>query len=102
MASTKRNQRGRWLARWKDAAGRWRYTAASPNTKATAQRLAEELERHARRQLAGLEALPPRDGGGTVAELLRWWVKSYASGLRRALPSRAASASTCSRPASQR
>ncbi len=47
----------------------WRYTAASPNTKATAQRLAEELERHARRQLAGLEALPPRDGGGTVAEL---------------------------------
>jgi integrase len=81
VASTKRNQHGRWLARWKDAAGRWRYTAASPNTKATAQRLAEELERHARRQLAGLEALSPRDGGGTVAELLRWWVKSYAQRL---------------------
>ena len=64
MASTKRNQRGRWLARWKDAAGVWQYTAASPNTKVAARHLAEELERHARRQLAGLEPLPPSNGGG--------------------------------------
>ena len=81
MASTKRNERGRWLARWKDPAGQWRYTAAVTNTKKSAQRLAEELEANARRQLAGLEPLPPSDGGGTVAALLNWWVGAYASRL---------------------
>ena len=77
MASTKRNQRGRWLARWKDATGAWRYSAATPNTKAAARSLGAELELRARRQGVGLEPVPPADGGGTVAELLKWWHRTY-------------------------
>ena len=84
MASTKRNAHGRWLARWKDAAGQWRCTAAAENTKRSAQRLAEELEAAARRQLAGLEPLPPSNGGGTVAELLAWWIEAYSRRLASA------------------
>jgi hypothetical protein len=44
MASAVRNERGYWLARWKDATGRWRKRRATPNTKRTAQTPAEELE----------------------------------------------------------
>jgi integrase len=77
MASAVRNSRGYWLARWKDATGRWRKRRATPNMKRTAQALAEELELRARRQLDGLEPLPPRDGGGTVGDLLHWWLQRY-------------------------
>ena len=81
MASAVRNERGYWLARWKDASGRWRKRRAIPNTKRTAQALAEELELRARRQLDGLEPLAPHDGGGSVGELLRWWLENYSAHL---------------------
>jgi integrase len=81
MASAVRNERGYWLARWKDATGRWRKRRAIPNTKLTAQALAEELELRARRQLDGLEPLAPHDGGGSVGELLRWWLENYSANL---------------------
>jgi len=77
VASAVRNDRGRWLARWKDASGRWRKRASAVNTKAAARELAVELEFHVRRQRAGLEPVPPRDGGGTLGELLTWWLETY-------------------------
>jgi len=39
--------------------------------------MAGELERPAERQRLGLEPLPPEDGGGTLGELLRWWLETY-------------------------
>jgi integrase len=77
MASAMRNERGYWLARWKDASGHWCTRRAFPNTRKAAQGLAEELELQARRQLDGLEPLPPSNGGGTVGELLGWWLRTY-------------------------
>jgi integrase len=78
VASTRKNSRGKWLARWVDAAGTRRARAATPNTRASAQRLAEELQLQSLRQREGLEALPSADGGGTVAELFHWWLETYA------------------------
>ncbi len=79
MASAVRNERGYWLARWRDATGHWRTRKATPNTRRKAQELAEELELRARRQVDGLEPLAPRDGGGTVGELLQWWLQHYSA-----------------------
>ncbi len=81
MASAVRNERGHWLARWKDPTGRWRKRRAIPNTRRAAQELAEELELRSRRQLDGLEPLAPSDGGGTVHELLCWWLQNYSAHL---------------------
>ncbi len=39
--------------------------------------LVAELELRAERQRLGLEALPPSDGGGTLLELLSWWLETY-------------------------
>jgi len=80
VASAVRNDRGRWLARWKDASGRWRKRASAVNTKAAARELAAELEFHVRRQRAGLEPLPAKDGGGTLGDLLTWWLETYSRG----------------------
>jgi len=48
---------GKYYARWKDAAGRWRKQATSCRTKRDAQRDADDLERKAERQRKGLEPL---------------------------------------------
>ena len=77
MASVRKNARGIWLARWVDASGVRRSRAAVPNTRAAAKGLAEELQLNARRQQEGLAPRLPRDGGGTVASLLEWWLESY-------------------------
>ena len=77
MASVRKNARGIWLARWVDASGVRRSRAAVPNTRAAAKALAEELQLNARRQQEGLAPRLPRDGGGTVASLLEWWLESY-------------------------
>jgi integrase len=77
VASAVRNDRGIWLARWKDASGQWRKRRATPNTRAAAKLLADEFHLQARRQESGLEALPPRDGGGTVGALLSWWLEQF-------------------------
>jgi integrase len=55
------------------------HAKATPNTRRAAQELAEELELRARRPLDGLEPLAPRDGGGTVGELLQWWLQHYSA-----------------------
>lgn len=72
-----RKRGGRWFARWKDAHGRWRELATSAKTKTDCERFAAEIEAKGDRQRAGLEPLLPEDGGGTVAELLDWWIETY-------------------------
>jgi integrase len=79
MASAVRNERGYWIARWKDATGRRRKRRAIPNTRRAAEAPAQELELRARRQLDGLEPLAPHDSGGSVGELLRWWLENYSA-----------------------
>src|SRR5712692_4026490 len=71
---------GRWYLRVKDGAGVWRKIPSSARTKTEARRIAEECARRSERQRLGLEALPPEDGGGTLAELLKWWLDSYSRG----------------------
>src|SRR5512135_2118505 len=67
----------KWYVRYKDARGKWRSVASTARTKTEAKRLAGELERKCERQRMGLEELPPEDGGGTLAELLSWWLETY-------------------------
>jgi len=68
---------GKWYMRVKDAGGRWRDKVTQARTKTEARRMADELERKAERQRLGLEERLPEDGGGTLAELLRWWLDNY-------------------------
>jgi integrase len=77
MASVRKNARGIWLARWVDASGVRKSRAALPNTRVAAKALPEELQLNARRLQEGLAPRLPRDGGGTVASLLEWWLESY-------------------------
>jgi len=70
---------GKYYARWKDAAGRWRKEATSCRTKRDAQRNADDLERKAERQRKGLEPLDVDAPQMTFAELFEWWWKEYGS-----------------------
>jgi integrase len=70
----------RFYVRYRDERGRWRARASTARTKAEAIRLAGEIERRCERQRLGLEALPLPDGGGTLDELLAWWLKTYSKG----------------------
>ncbi len=72
---------GKLYLRYKDASGRWRGKASTARTKTEAKRLANELERAAERQRLGLEPVAPVDGGGTLGEMLRWWLKEYVARL---------------------
>ncbi len=67
---------GKWYLRFKDAGGRWRDKVTQARTKTEARRLADELARKAERQRLGLEERLPEDGGGTLAELLQWWLET--------------------------
>jgi integrase len=52
----------------------------SPSTaklKKQAQRLADEAEQRAERVRRGLEVGLPSDGGGSLAELMKWWLENY-------------------------
>ena len=60
--------------------GRWRNRVSAARTKTEACRLADDLERKTERQRLGLEATPPVDGGGTLSELLEWWLATYSRG----------------------
>lgn len=75
------SRKGVWYLRVKDASGRWVKVRSSAKTKTEAKRLADELERKYERQRLGLEALTPRDGGGTLAELLNWWLVTFSARL---------------------
>ena len=74
-------QRGsRWYVRVKDSTGRWINRVTTATTKTEARRLAGDVERKAERVRFGLEAAPPVDGGGTLGDLLSWWLDTYRKG----------------------
>ncbi len=75
-----RKRRGKWFARWQDATGRWREAGTSARTKTDAERFARDLEAKGERQRLGLDPLAPADGGGTVGDLLNWWLSTYSAG----------------------
>lgn len=68
---------GKWYMRYKDHSGRWRDKVTQARTKTEARRMADDLERKTERQRLGLEERPPEDGGGSLGELLRWWLDNY-------------------------
>ncbi len=70
---------GKWYMRFKDSSGRWRDRVTKAHTKTEARRIADELERKAERQRLGLEERPPEDGGGTLGDLLRWWLDTHSA-----------------------
>jgi integrase len=69
-----------WYLRYKDSTGRWRAQASTAQTKTEAKRLAHELATRAERERCGLAPPSMADGGGTLAELLQWWLDTYSSG----------------------
>ena len=71
---------GRWYLRYKDATGRWRDRVSKARTKAEAKLLCLELEQREERVRARLDAPTPVDGGGTLEELLQWWIAEYFRG----------------------
>ncbi len=73
---------GVWIAKWRDAAGRWRQKRTSCVTKSEARRFAEDLERKGERQREGLEPLPSNAPPMTFAALLDWWWEEYGQRLR--------------------
>jgi integrase len=72
---------GKLYLRYKDARGKWRGKASTARTKTEAKRLANDLERAAERQRLGLEPMAPVGGGGTLRELLTWWLGEYVARL---------------------
>ncbi len=80
MASAYEKRPGKYYARWKDHHGVWRHTPTSARTKSEAKRVAAELEQRAWRQQMGLEQLEARDGGGSVRELMAWWMGTFSEG----------------------
>ena len=74
-------QRGnRWYVRVKDSTGKSINRVTTATTKTEARRLAGDVERKAERIRFGLEAAPPVDGGGTLGDLLTWWLDTYRKG----------------------
>jgi len=69
----------KWYIGFRDNRGGWRAKATSARSKTEAKRLADELGFNHERQRLGLEPLPSSDGGGTLAELLRWWLMTYSA-----------------------
>ncbi len=72
---------GKWYLRWKDEAGHWRGKVSTARTKAEARQLQAQLERKAEHVRLGVEPPLPEDGGGSLAELLRWWLDTYSKPL---------------------
>src|SRR6266536_4111913 len=77
MASAFEKRRGKFYARWKDANGGWQDTPTNARTKSEAKRIAVELETRAWRERMGLEQPRAEDCGGTVRELLKWWLEGF-------------------------
>ena len=72
-------KRSKWYLRYKDAHGRWLDKPTRSLNKTAARRLLAEVEQKVERQRLGLDALPDPDGGGTIAELMAWWLKTYSA-----------------------
>ena len=66
-----------WYVKYRDHRGCWVRKASTARTKTEARRLADDLERRCERQRLGLEPIPDETGGGTLAELLNWWLTTY-------------------------
>jgi len=71
-------RKGSWFLRVRGVSGGWQKVRSSARTKTEARRLADELQRKLDRQRMGLEATPAEDGGGTLAELMEWWLQHTA------------------------
>jgi integrase len=70
-------RRNRWYLKYKDAAGRWQDKVCDAKTKGQAVELQREVQVAEDRARHGLDQRPPKDGGGTVDELVEWWVESF-------------------------
>jgi len=70
-------KRDKWYLQFKDEHGRWRNRPSKARTKTEAKRLALEIELRCERLRHGLEVAPAEDGGGTLRELLSWWLATY-------------------------
>jgi integrase len=46
-------------------------------TKTEARRFASELQRREERIRLGIDEAPPEDGGGSLDELIEWWIETY-------------------------
>ena len=68
-----------WRVSYLNEAGAMRTVGTKARTKTEAVRLASDLERRAERVREGLEVPLPKDGGGTLAALLQWWLENYSS-----------------------
>lgn len=78
--SVERREGRIWYLRYVDGSGRRVDQPSRARNKTEARRLAEDLERRAGRVRLGLEAELPADGGGSLAELLVWWLATYRKG----------------------
>jgi integrase len=67
----------RWWIRYRDAHRQWHSEPCTATSKTEAKELAIDVERRGERQRRGLEPIPPRDGGGTLGDLFRWWLETY-------------------------
>ena len=69
-----------WYLSYKSASGAWKSKASRARNKTEAREMAQELERRAERERLRLDLPVAKDGGGTVEELLRWWLQEYSCG----------------------
>ena len=69
--------RGTWYLQVVDAAGRRRMIASTATTKTAAKRLSMELEVRYERQRLRLEPMELEGGGGTIDELMEWWIQKF-------------------------
>ncbi len=72
---------GVWIAKWRDAAGRWRQERTACATKEEAKRFARDLEVQVERQVHGLEPLPTSSPHKTFADLAEWWWREHGKNL---------------------
>ncbi len=70
-------KRGTWYLQVVDAAGHRRCIASTATAKTAAKRLALDLEGRFERQRLGLEPADLADGGGTVDQLMEWWIDKF-------------------------
>jgi integrase len=80
MASAYEKYPGKFWARWKDRDGVWRHSPTKARTKTEAKRIALQLEVRAWQQRMGFQQIEAPDGGGTVSELMSWWMATFSEG----------------------
>jgi integrase len=70
---------GTWYLQVLDGLGRRRCMASTATTKSEAKRLAVDLDKRYERQRFGVEPQDLENGGGTVDELMEWWIDKFLS-----------------------